>query len=47
MLFFKVLKEKYIPDIYKINSEEKRLTLLAGLIDGSGKVNKLENVNPK
>ena len=40
---YDLLKEKYIPDIYKINSEEKRLTLLAGLIDGSGKVNKLEN----
>lgn len=40
---YDLMKEKYIPDIYKINSEEKRLTLLAGLIDGSGKVNKLEN----
>ena len=31
------------PDLYKINSEEKRLELLAGLIDGCGRANKEEN----
>lgn len=40
---YDLLKEKYIPDIYKINSEERRLELLAGLIDGCGNINKREN----
>lgn len=31
-----VLNNKYIPDIYKINSEKNRLQLLAGLIDTDG-----------
>lgn len=40
---YDLLKEKYIPNIYKINSEENRLLLLAGLIDSCGVTNKLEN----
>jgi len=40
---YDLLKYKYIPDLYKINSEEKRLELLAGLIDGCGRANKEEN----
>jgi protein RecA len=31
-----VLDNKHIPDVYKINSRENRLKLLAGLIDSSG-----------
>jgi len=42
-MFTKTLKEfinnKHIPDIYKINSKEKRLQILAGLIDTYGSLN--------
>jgi len=31
---------KHIPDLFKINSEEKRLNLLAGLLDSDGYLNK-------
>ncbi|MHA1790185.1 MAG: Hint domain-containing homing endonuclease [Candidatus Helarchaeota archaeon] len=35
-----VLQNKHIPNIYKINSRENRLQLLAGLIDSDGWLNK-------
>ena len=31
-------KDKFLPDIYKINSEENRLQLLAGLLDTDGRL---------
>lgn len=34
-----VLNNKHIPDIYKINSRENRLKILAGLIDTDGHIN--------
>ena len=33
---YNLLKNKHIPDIFKINSREKRLKLLAGLLDTDG-----------
>lgn len=36
MKSLKIIKNKHIPDIYKYNSKENRLQLLAGLIDSDG-----------
>jgi len=36
---FHILNNKHIPQIYKINSRENRLKLLAGLIDSDGNLN--------
>ena len=33
---FDLIKNKHIPELYKINSRKKRLELLAGLLDASG-----------
>jgi intein/homing endonuclease len=38
-----MLNNKHIPDIYKINSRENRLKLLAGLIDSDGCLDKAKN----
>jgi hypothetical protein len=38
-----LIKNKHIPDIYKINSRENRLKLLAGLIDSDGHYYKESN----
>ncbi len=34
-----LIKNKHIPNLYKINSREKRMQLLAGLIDSDGSLN--------
>jgi superfamily II DNA or RNA helicase len=37
---FNLLKKRYIPDIYKCNSRQNRLKLLAGIIDSDGSYKK-------
>lgn len=34
--YYKLLRNKHIPNVYKLNSRENRLKLLAGLIDSDG-----------
>jgi len=41
--FLKLLNNKHIPLLYKCNSRENRLKLLAGLLDRDGNLNKNEN----
>jgi len=40
---FNLINNKHIPDIYKCNSRENRLKLLAGLLDSDGYLNKSGN----
>ena len=40
---YNLINNKHIPEIYKCNSRENRLKLLAGLVDNSGYYNKVNN----
>lgn len=40
---YNLINNKHIPEIYKCNSRENRLKLLAGLIDSDGYYNKINN----
>jgi hypothetical protein len=42
---FNLLNNKHIPDLFKYNSRENRLKLLAGLIDSDGHLEKTESNN--
>jgi ATP-dependent Lon protease len=43
MKSYNLINNKHIPEVYKCNSREKRLKLLAGLIDSDGYHNKINN----